>query len=173
MEENNMTRDINNTLIFPNRKDLSTGSFFEDILRSPRTLGFEHLYNNMNLLHGEIAQNNTFPPFNVYKKNNQTLIEIALAGYSKDDITVDLDRSKNRLVVSGETSTRPVEQQTNEDDNEDRWTLVSGGLAKRKFYKSFIVRDTVQVESCRFEDGVLKIIVTEPQAESSTKIKIE
>lgn len=105
-------------------------------------LGFERL----NRIFNEVATLATnYPPYNVAKiGDNKYLIEMAVAGFGKNDIEVTLE--DNRLVITGKSSA-----------NNDGMEFLFQGLAKRDFKKQFSVVDTVTVENAELVNGVLKI----------------
>ena len=73
-------------------------------------------------------------------------IEIAVAGFSKDEITVNFDG--RTLSITGE------KKETTEDTNR-RW--LYRGLAKRKFVRQFDVRGSFIIESAILKNGVLTV----------------
>lgn len=105
-------------------------------------LGFERL----NQIFNEVAAlTSNYPPYNVVKTGeNKYLIEMAVAGFGKNDIEVTLEN--NRLIISGKSSA-----------NTDGMEFLFQGLAKRDFKKQFSVVDTVTVENAELVNGVLKI----------------
>ena len=103
-----------------------------------RAIGFEDLHRRLN------SGKQNFPPYNVIRDGEKTLVEVALAGYSKDDIKVVVEDATLSIEGSGET------------DNEDRQHLHRG-IAKRKFKTSFSLAEYVEVISADFKDGLLTV----------------
>lgn len=94
-----------------------------------------------------------FPPYNFYERKTEngsvkTIIEFALAGYSKKNLSVIVD--KNILRVSGKKEDR--------NDLSDR-DYKHRGIALRSFEKQFALSEYAVVESSEFIDGVLRITV--------------
>ena len=103
-----------------------------------RAIGFEDLHRRLN------SGKQNFPPYNVIRDGEKTLVEVALAGYGKDDIKVVVEDSTLSIEGSGEP------------DNEDRQHLHRG-IAKRKFKTSFSLAEYVEVISADFKDGLLTV----------------
>ena len=106
-----------------------------------------------------------FPPYNIVKTGDFTYdVELALAGYSKDDITVDY--ADNVLTVKSIKKS---------DESKDEDGILHRGIAKRYFSKAFTIADDVEVKGAELKDGLLKIsmerIVPEGKKPRSIDIK--
>ena len=113
---------------------------------------------------GEKMLKNTgnFPPYNVVKEDDDTfLIEFAVAGFSKKDITVS--QEKNALLIEGKI----------EEDKEKKY--VHKGIATRSFSRAFALAEYVEVDSAEFENGILivKLIREVPKEERPRQISIK
>ena len=102
-----------------------------------------------------------YPPYNVIKQDDDTyVVEIALAGFDKSDITVTTD--KDQLVVKGE-----------QDKEETEYTYK--GIATRSFTRSFALAEFMVVTNAEFDNGMLSItierIVPEDKKPKTIKIK--
>lgn len=106
------------------------------------------------------ATNNSFPPHNIRKKDNSYLIEMAVAGFNKDEI--DITREKNHLVIEGKKS----------DKEEDGF--VYKGIANRSFKKTFVLGDNMKILAADVKDGMLYIGLEHeiPEEEKPQKIVI-
>jgi len=86
-----------------------------------------------------------YPPYNLIQLNNhESKLEIALAGFKKDDLKVFTEFGK--LHVEGQ-------KETSETDG----TFVHKGLAQRSFKRVWTVSDDTKVGSVKFEDGLLTV----------------
>ena len=86
-----------------------------------------------------------YPPYNLINLNNhESRLEIALAGFKKEEVKVYTEYGK--LVVEG---TKPEEKQTTE--------YFHRGLARRNFNKSWTLSEDCVVDDVKFEDGLLTI----------------
>jgi molecular chaperone IbpA len=85
-----------------------------------------------------------YPPYNLIRENSIDIrLEIALAGYKKEDIEVTTEL--NKLFVE-------AKKVGNSDDE-----YLHKGLAKRSFIRSWTISDDVEVKDVFFEDGLLII----------------
>ena len=86
-----------------------------------------------------------YPPYNLIQLNNhESKLEIALAGFKKDDLKVFTEFGK--LHVEGK-------KEASETDG----TFVHKGLAQRSFKRVWTVSDDTKVGSVEFEDGLLTV----------------
>ena len=95
------------------------------------------------------ADSNFYPPHNILKHNdNRFVLEIAVAGFTQEDLHVVLD--KNTLVVTGE-------KKRNETDNTVAY--LHKGIGTRSFNKSFVLERYLVVEDVKLSDGILTIVL--------------
>ena len=107
------------------------------------TIGFDRLMDDWaKTLAGSNTTN--FPPYNIIKKDDKTILEFALAGYSKNDVSIVQER--NRLTISGK-----------KEDTEEDYTFK--GIAYRAFTKTFILGEYTKVSNASFKDGLLRVEV--------------
>jgi len=86
-----------------------------------------------------------YPPYNLIQLNNhESKLEIALAGFKKDELKVYTEFGK--LYVEGK-------KEATEVDGE----FVHKGLAQRSFERVWTVSDDTKVGSVKFEDGLLTV----------------
>ena len=120
----------------------------QDLLsRLPMFVGYEDMFRSMeNMLRVDTTKLLNWPPYNVVKTGDRSYaIEIALAGFAKSDIQVELDGGT--LRVSGKT----------EPDNSVEY--IAKGIAERAFNRSFNLADNVEVKGAEMVNGVLKIML--------------
>ena len=92
-----------------------------------------------------VTHNSTYPPFSLIQINNvESRLEVALAGFKKDDIKVFTEFGK--LHVEGKKA-------ESEDDGE----FVYKGLAQRSFTREWTLADDTEVRSVSFDDGLLVV----------------
>ena len=90
-----------------------------------------------------------------------TVIEFALAGFSRDDLTVDIQPAAGSITVSAETGL---------DENNDNGRRI----ARRNFKKTYVNYDQhldIANTSARFENGLLTVTV--PQRAEKPPLKVE
>ena len=86
-----------------------------------------------------------YPPYNLVQLNNhESKLEIALAGFKKDELKVYTEFGK--LHVEGK-----------KEESEVNGTFVHKGLAQRSFKRVWTVSDDTKVGSVKFEDGLLTV----------------
>ena len=86
-----------------------------------------------------------YPPYNLVQLNNhESKLEIALAGFKKDELQVYTEFGK--LYVKGE-----------KEESEVDGTFVHKGLAQRNFERVWTVSDDTEIGSVKFEDGLLTV----------------
>ena len=93
----------------------------------------------------EPSQTSNYPPYNLIQLNNhESKLEIALAGFKKDELKVYTEFGK--LYVQG----------TKEESKVDG-SFIHKGLAQRSFKRVWTVSDDTKVGSVKFEDGLLTV----------------
>lgn len=91
-----------------------------------------------------------FPPFNLKKTDdNVYVVELAVAGFGKQDIELTLE--DNKLIVKGQTTIDTV----TEDGTEIQY--LHKGIADRAFTRTFSLADNVVVNNAAMVNGILKI----------------
>ena len=88
-----------------------------------------------------------YPPYNIVQVNNvESRLEVALAGFKKNEVKVYTEFGK--LVVEG-----------NKEKKEDKDELIFKGLAQRSFQRTWGITDDTEVQKVEFEDGLLTVTV--------------
>jgi len=88
---------------------------------------------------------NNYPPYNLIQINNvESRLEIALAGFKKDELKVFTEFGK--LYVEGK-----------KEDSETVETFVHKGLAKRSFTRVWTITDDTEIRDVQFRDGLLVV----------------
>ena len=100
----------------------------------------------------------SYPHFNISDVYDEDLydVEIALAGFRKDEIGVKFEPYDKSGHKGGNIKVLTV--QAYHDDNDDTQKVyLHKGLAKRDAKLSLVVGQDDIVESCKYEDGILRI----------------
>jgi molecular chaperone IbpA len=108
------------------------------------------------------TSNTTYPPYNVVKVDDDHLVmEFAVAGFKKDDISVTTE--KNVLTIKS----------TNEDASDKEY--LHKGIAARKFTRLFNLPEYFEVETASVDNGILYIdlIRNIPEDKKPKTIKIK
>ena len=110
----------------------------------PYSIGFDNLFDR--LFDIDLESSNSYPPYNISKvDDNNYIIEMALAGFNKDDIEVELADSE-----------LTVRSKKREDSNKDV-NLIHQGISHRSFNRKFTLSEEILVKSAEMKNGMLII----------------
>ena len=111
---------------------------------TPYAVGFDRISDNLSRYASDNVTSTGFPPYNIRKggEYNYT-IEMALAGFGKKDIEVE--------VADGTLSVRSVKE-----NSEDESTVYRG-ISSRRFERKFTMADDIVVNDAKLENGMLLI----------------
>ena len=132
----------------------------------PHTVGFDDWFDHFDAMMDDSFFRGTgnFPPYNIVKTGEYTYdVELALAGFSKDDI--DVEYKDNMLTVKSKE--KPKEQDVD--------GMLHRGISKRWFAKSFTIADDVEVKGAELKDGLLKISMERiiPEGKKARTIEVK
>ena len=125
----------------------------------PYSVGFDTLFDRLGSLSAIDVKG--YPYYNIKKADDtQRVIELALAGFSKDDIEIEV--KDNVMNIKGELK---------EDNNE----FVYKGISSKRFSKSFTLAEFTECESAQMENGILSITLEKniPEDKKPQKVKIK
>jgi len=106
-------------------------------------VGFDRLANLLDAARVDSAQG--YPPYNIERTDeNEYLIEIAVAGFKPDELTIEV--KENLVTVLGQKA-----------PSEEARRFLYRGLAERNFQRRFQLADYVAVRDARLVDGLLTI----------------
>ena len=136
---------------------------FDALTNDPRILGFEPTFQRLERVVNQ-PRNDSFPPHNiVYSKDTESFkVELALAGYAKEDINITLQEQ----VLTVET--KELETSKNDEAN-----YIHQGIAQRKFRKQFTLGEFLVVEGADFTNGLLTITINKELPEEKKPKTIE
>lgn len=121
-------------------------------------VGFDRYFNN------QFANvNGNYPPHNIVKYNDTHYgIEVAVAGFSKEEITVEVDQDQLYITGKKVSVSEGVE-------------YLHRGLAARDFEQTFTLAEYMEVRGAEVKDGMLKIEIERiiPDALKPRQIKIK
>ena len=111
---------------------------------TPYAVGFDRMFDNLSRYVDNNTTSTGFPPYNIRKEGDYNyVIEMALAGFGKDDIEVE--------VADGTLSVRSVKENSEDD------STVYRGISYRKFERKFTMADDIVVNDAKLENGMLLI----------------
>ena len=110
------------------------------------------------------TQISNYPPYNLSedKNNNSYRIDMAVAGFSKDEI--EIFEEDGKLTISGKIKNSMYDKNP---------TVVHySGLAQRGFTRNFNVAQNIKITKVTLENGVLSISFLKEEHKSRKTIKI-
>lgn len=129
---------------FPTQQDLQKMLGF--------SVGFDGLFNRLNIM--DTAQSG-YPPYNIHKLNDlHYVVELALAGFSKKDIEVEV--TDGTLTIRS-TTVKDDEGDNDETSEDNEYISIHRGIAKRTFSRAFQLSDDIIVKDADLRDGMLII----------------
>ena len=129
---------------------------------TPYAVGFDRQFNRLNDYISHQQTSTGFPPYNIRKEGDVNhVIEMALAGFSKDDIEVE--------VAQGVLTIRSMKENTDDE------ATVHRGISYRKFDRKFTLADDIVVNDAKLENGLLTITLEQiiPEEKKPKLIKIK
>ena len=109
---------------------------------TPYSIGFNETFSRLEALAGGSTN---YPPYNIVNgSDGRTSLEVALAGFSERDITVETER--NVLTVSA-----------NKSPEEKERDYTHRGISYKTFARNWQMADDVEVENVEFKDGLLTV----------------
>lgn len=140
---------------------------FQDNVARSFVLDFNRVNDLINLLNTDIPKRYTapFPPTDVYQMDSHWVIRMALAGYSKDDISVSVE--DEQLTVK---STKAESEHTAPIGAR----IIHNGISKRAFERRWKLSEGMEVVDVVLQDGMLSIGITQhiPENKKPKKFKI-
>ena len=131
---------------------------------TPFSVGFDRVFDRL-VDYGTTYETGGFPPYNIRKTDDfRHVIEIALAGFSKDEIEV--------VLTDGVLVVKSADLLADKDPNEG---FVHKGIAKRAFTRKFTLADDIEIKDAKLKNGLLEIeleqIVPEHKKPKVIKVK--
>ena len=110
---------------------------------TPYAVGYDKLFDNLSRYVDNNVSSTGFPPYNIRKEGDyHYVIEMALAGFSKEDIEIE--------VADGTLSVRS-------DKKDDASDNLYRGISFRKFNRKFTLSDDIVVNDAALDNGMLTI----------------
>jgi len=117
----------------------------------PFSIGFDNMFDQFESLLGDgrLSTQSNYPPYNIRKAGkDKYAIEVAVAGFNKDDVEVEYE--DNLLTVK----TKKVDKAVEKDMDGE---IIHRGISQRSFSRSFTIADDIKVEGAEIKDGLLTI----------------
>ena len=115
----------------------------------PFSVGFDSIFDEFDrMLESTERYSTNYPPYNIKKVNDADYrIEVALAGYDKDDIEVELKDSA--LTVRNKTREQTIDEKGN--------GVIHKGISTRQFERAFTISEDIKVKDAELKNGLLTI----------------
>ena len=114
---------------------------------TPYAVGFDRQFDRLWDYATHQAESSGFPPYNIQKTEDFKFeIEMALAGFDKKDISVE--------VAEGVLTIKSIKDK--DTGATDEFTLYKG-ISKRNFTRKFTLADDIIVNDAKLENGMLTI----------------
>jgi molecular chaperone IbpA len=109
------------------------------------SIGFDRMFDR--LFDESFVTTTNYPPYNIVKvSDTDYAIQIAVAGFSKDDI--EIETKENTLVVKSKKKDSEIV---------DEAEYLHKGISNRAFTRAFTIADDVEVKGASYENGLLVI----------------
>jgi molecular chaperone IbpA len=111
----------------------------------PSTVGFDRVFDHLENVHRSVAKViPSYPPYNIKKvEDNKYVIELAVAGFGKQDLEIEL--KEGVLAIKGSAA------------NSEDETFLYKGIADRAFTRQFTLADTIEIKNAELINGMLKV----------------
>jgi molecular chaperone IbpA len=127
-------------------------------------VGFDDTFNRIAKMHDDLTKNiPNYPPYNIKKTGDNTyVIELAVAGFAKQDIEIEL--ADGKMIVKGNVQSQEAE------DN-----FLFKGIANRAFTRTFALDDHIEVKDAEMLNGMLKVFLERiiPEHKKPKKIEVK
>ena len=130
---------------------------------TPFSIGFDRVFDRL-VDYGTTYETGGFPPYNIRKTDDfKHVIELALAGFCKDEIEV--------VLTDGVLVIKSADLLSQTDPNEG---LVHKGIAKRAFTRKFTLADDIEIKDAKLKNGLLEIELEQivPEHKKPRTIKV-
>jgi len=101
-------------------------------------VGFDDQFNRIAKMHDDLTKNiPNYPPYNIKKTGDNTyVIEIAVAGFARQDIEIELDGGN--MVIKGSAK-----------NEEEENSFLYRGIANRNFTRTFALEDQIEIKDAK------------------------
>ena len=136
----------------------------------PVTVGFDNVFDHFERMFNDDFFNVptvNYPPYNIVKTGVNTYnVEVALAGFSRDDVSVEFAEG----ILTIKSKDRAVSEKQDADGD-----IIHKGISKRYFSKSFTVSDDVEIKGAELKDGLLTVSLERivPESKKARVIEIK
>ena len=136
----------------------------------PYSVGFDSIFNEFDRMLESVDRghiNANYPPYNIKKiDENKYVIEVALAGFSKDDIDVEI--KDNILTVRNKIKEKVINNKSTSNG------VIHKGISTRQFERTFTIAEDIKVKEAELKNGLLSIDLERiiPEEKKPRQIKV-
>ena len=128
-------------------------------------VGFDEQFNRLAKMHDDMTKNiPNYPPYNIRKTGDNTyVIELAVAGFARQDIEIEL--TDNTMIVRGNAASNDKEQEN----------YLWKGIATRNFTRTFALEDQIEVKDAEMLNGMLRVFLERiiPEHKKPKKVEVK
>lgn len=113
----------------------------------PTSIGFDSLFEHLDaMMKGSVSASTNYPPYNIVKvSDTDYYVEMAVAGFSKDDISINM--VEDTLTIS-------ADKVSTDDPNVE---VIHKGISNRYFSRTFRLAENIEVGDASMENGMLRV----------------
>lgn len=139
-------------------------TFNNPLMNNPFFIGSDEFLRRFNQALEVPSKLLKYPPFNVKKlDDNKYVIEMAVAGFSRQDIEVEF--VDDTLVIKGNAAAH---------EDEEISQYLYKGIGERSFTRSFSLNENIEIKNAELLNGILRIALESiAPVKKSTKIEIK
>ncbi len=129
----------------------------------PFAIGFDRTIQLLNRAE-HLHDTSNYPPYNIVKIDAENFsVEVAVAGFGKEDISIT--KEKEVLLIEG----------SKKDNLNEDTEYVHRGLSGRTFSRKFTLADDIEVKGADMKDGILSVSLERiiPEEDKPVEIKIK
>ncbi len=127
-------------------------------------VGFDDQFNKLAKIHDDLTKNiPNYPPYNIKKTGENTyVIELAVAGFGRQDIEIEL--ADGKMTIKGKTA--------NVDEGVG---YLFKGIADRAFTRTFALEDQIEVKEAEMLNGMLRVFLERiiPEHKKPKKVEVK
>ena len=127
-------------------------------------VGFDDQFNRLAKMHDDLTKNiPNYPPYNIKKTGDNTyVIELAVAGFARQDIEIEL--ADGKMLIKGNTQA-----------DESGENFLFKGIAARNFTRTFALDDHIEIQDAELMNGMLKVFLERiiPEHKKPKKIEVK
>ena len=130
-----------------------------NLLNSPFFVGFDRMHNRLHEFNNTMTRTQSYPPYNIRREEDLYVVELAVAGFSEDDIDIEIEGDVLKIVGAI-------------GDNKDDSTYLHRGIANRGFTRTFNLSETIEVKNATLINGMLKVFLEDIVPENKKPRKV-